>query len=151
MKIPSQLVLLGDALELDGTVWEWTWILKDKTKLYSNANGTRLFIITDKKLGTALKKNSNRDSKKAERLYSRFMEFEPNAKRLHGLKSEPTLKRTGSANYIIYRSDKFSGKQTRYIHEFKTRPAIWTDNPARPSVIVLSGGKIRVKAEGITG
>lgn len=143
INVPGILVELGKAVEiaLDDTVIKFSGCA-----LASNVNGTRLYIV--KKTGRRSARPSECATvKKARSLYSKFTDFESeNDYRLKA--GEGAFELIGQADHIVYESDKWTGKKTEYIHEFKTPPNIYA-NKAK-TMLVLTG-KIRVKKEGITG
>lgn len=152
MKIPTQLVELGIGLELDCDTWEWTWNISDKMRLFSNPRGDQLVLLFSPKLGAPLKHPRNEKKQnftKAKGLYGRFNGFEYDSINAHSV-ADSKLKRIGTANHIGYRSDKFSGKQSNYLHEFDCNPTVWTDHDL-PHVIVISSIKLRVTRRGIEG
>lgn len=59
----------------------------------------------------------------------------------------------GRAVHIVYSSNKTKrgGKKTGYIHQFETPPIVWVDRKKNPSVLVLTGGHIRITKDGIEG
>jgi len=154
MKIPSQLVHLGDAIAVDCDTWTWTWALKDGVSLYSNPAGDKLIILYRSKLGKAVKSSTalkRRNTTKAKRLYSRFQAFKSDCTRAHKLRSDPKLKKVGIGMSIKYRSDKWTNKNQRYYHDFKCSPSVWVDNPRNPKVLIISSSKIRINRRGIIG
>jgi len=153
MKIPSQLVHLAAAIELDTTYWQWTWLLKDKMRLYSDSKGKTLILLSNKKLGQPVKGASSvktRDTVQAKRLYSKFQDFNAHSTKAYKYK-DVNLKQLGFALEIIYQSDKWGDKNQRYVHIFDSKPSIYVDKPKAPKVIMISGGKMRVTSRGIEG
>jgi hypothetical protein len=154
MKIPSQLVHLGDAIALVSSTWTWTWALKDGVSLYSNPSGDKLIIMYRSKLGKPskmLSKAKRWDTTKAKRLYARFQAFKSDCTRAHKLRSDPNLKKVGTGISIKYRSDKWTNRNVRYYHDFKHSPSVWVDNPKNPKVLIISSSKIRINRRGIIG
>jgi hypothetical protein len=122
-------------------------------RLYSDKSGKTLVLIADTRLGDKVKGSKStktRDTVQAKRLYSKFQGFKSHTTKARRYK-DGKLNATGKANHIIYQSDKWRDKNTRYIHKFKSRPSIYLDNPRRPKVIIIKGTKIRVTARGIEG
>jgi hypothetical protein len=152
MKLPSQLVELGIALELDCDNWEFTWTLRDKMRLFSNPKGDKLVLMYFPKSSKAVKHPKNKktqDFSKAKGLYSRFQGFKSD--KIAGYHIEDTkLTRVGSGNYICYRSDKWGKPRIDYKHDFKCSPAVWVDS-IYPHIIVVSSSKLRVTRLGIEG
>ena len=154
MRIPSKLVQLGEALELDTTQWEWTWLIKDGMQLWSNPEGNTLVLLSKNKTKNRtswLTNGKEPDIKQAQKLYSRFQDFDSETKRAINLTKEPKLERRGVANFICYQSNKWDEKNQGWQHDFNNRPAVWSDNPKRPYVIIIHGKKVRVTARGIEG
>lgn len=61
-----------------------------------------------------------------------------------------TLVELGDALGVLYRSDKFNGRRRRYIHEFgRAKPRLF--GTADGKALVIFGGKLDIKPEGITG
>lgn len=145
-KVPSVLVLLGRALEL-GTDDGYCFALRSYN-LYSNAAGDKLYLLESKKKKKAVLGNSEL-VKKAKRTYSRFTEFV--ADHTHNMEvTEAALKKLCAATYIVYESDKWSGKKVDYIHHWEHRTTVWADKLNEPTAFCLTG-KIAVRPEGITG
>lgn len=152
MRIPIQLVELGVALELDCSTWEWTWNISDKMRLFSNPRGDTLVLIYSPTLGRPLKgskKSKKHDFEKAKGLYGRFTGFKYDSIKAHSLADVKT-RRIGTANHIGYRSDKWHGKQTNYLHEFDCSPTVWVDSEY-PHVVIIRSKKLRVTSRGIEG
>ena len=171
LKIDNPLVCLGYAVNLTFTAkepWKMSgkgtievdreikWQKKDGFELYSNTKGNHLWIIktsrknVDKtKFNDSLSKNREKIDK-ALKLYADWHETDA----LTGSIMVPPrgfLFRLGRAVSILYSSDKYSGKQRRYIHTFDAPPIVWANSTKSPLAILLTGGKISVKNEGITG
>lgn len=139
-KIPSELVYLGDAVEVDGgESSSWMWKPTDKMIVASDSSGRRIFVFRQKK---PVKNPSG------EILYEKF-----NHRKSNGTKSfdvpQPKI-RAARVHHIVYRSSK-DGTKKSYIHTFDKQPIVWVDRKKNPNVLVLQGGKIRVTSRGITG
>lgn len=64
--------------------------------------------------------------------------------------SPRVLVRLGDLMGVLYRSDKWGGKARDYIHETdRPRPSLFATPDGR--MLVLAGGKIRVRPEGLVG
>lgn len=143
ISVPRVLVELGRAIEiaLDGKVMKFRGYT-----LASNTAGNKLFIVktTGKK---PAQPTECADVKKARALYSKFTDFESEYDyRVAAGTGE--FHKIGTADHIVYESEKWSGKKVEYIHEFLTPPAIHQN---RNKTIFVLSGKINVKKEGITG
>jgi len=152
MKIPSQLVELGLAIELDCSTWEYTWSLQDRMKLFSNPEGNKLILLYMKPLGKRVKHPKNEKKQnftKARALYSKFQGFKSDDILAYKF-DDVNLKEIGKANYICYRSDKWNKPRVDYKHVFKSKPTVYVDS-TYPHVIVISSSKLRVTARGIEG
>lgn len=146
-RIPALLVDLADAraIELeDGR--ELRFRLSGGFAMCSNKKGDELWILS-RRGGKQVATEDDR----AEKLFETFTGFE--AEDTGALVQLPglSLERIGRAMSIIYRSDKFGTKAKDYIHAFKQYPTVSVDNPNRPRIVALRGGRIKVTAEGITG
>lgn len=143
-RIPPVTVELGRAVELDSDNWQWNWNKKHDWVVSTNPNGSRLYLFKKPK------KLSPRDLRltKADHLYKVFNRSDYD-KALVGNVSEPK-KKVGRAIHVVYESCKF-GPLRHYIHTFDNPPIVWADKPEDPSVIALTGGKIKVTKRGIEG
>lgn len=162
LKIDPVLCGLGRAIEVrveafdNGNPVFFKWTTKDKMELYSSANGKKLFCLKTEKMDCTkdqiaqrIEQNKSAVSDSVE-LYEKWHDFdEANGciiKQPRGF-----LFNIGRATEILYASDKWTGKIKHYIHDFKKTPLVWVNNKTAPTVLILSGGKISVKKEGITG
>lgn len=147
-KLPTQMVYLGRAVELDGDDWKWTWSKRDNYALCSNPAGTQLFIIPKLKFGadTYPKQRKGRGAKLSRLFKARGVESVARVK-------PPATKfsKAGRAIHVVYESDKWDRRPTQYIHTFDTPPIVYASNPKKPKALIITGGKIRVTARGIVG
>lgn len=156
LKIPPVLICLGDLLELQCGSISYRWAIKDGMKLYSSANGQKLYGMKAKPVASSpdkINQLANRNKAKVEdglKLYQKWHEFDAAGGSVVNLKNA-TFNQIGRCQMILYRSDKWTGKQQRYYHDFKTPPIVWATSKTSPRAVILSGGKIRIKKEGITG
>ena len=156
LKIDSVLVCLGRAVEMiaDGKRYKWT--IKDGMNLYSPPGGKKLFILNTQKKpisGAKFRAEIAETGGRFEKglaLYKEWHECEPAS---GSLMTPPRgfLFSAGRVESLEYNSTKYTGRKTNYIHTFKSCPLVWVNNKKAPKVLVLTGGKIRVKNEGITG
>ena len=140
MKVPSNLICLGKCLEIefsDGTLYE-----PRGADLCSSTSGKTLYVVTRKKA-----KKTNRKSA----LYEAFHDFEPDSQYVIRIRDNINFKKSKKVRSVSYRSDKWTGKNVDYIHRFRKQPTAYSDSLKKPSIIKISGGRIRVKPEGITG
>lgn len=119
-----------------------------KFSLAATKNGRELWIMS--KRGS---KKVETEDEKAEKLYETFTGFEHDPVGDLIQLGRKTLKRVSRCMSITYRSDKFSksGNYSNYVHAFEKYPAVSVDNEKTPSVVVLRGGDIRIRQEGIMG
>lgn len=156
IKLPSVLCCIGQALEVDNGETVYKWPIKDRIGLYSCPKGKILYCIQ-----TEVKKNAKGAFDRAvEQNRSKVQEAMGLYDDWHGFDAvsgsvlktpRGFLHNVGRAASIVYSSDKWVGRPRKYIHEFRYPPLIWVNKKHRPTVLVLNGGKIRVKKEGITG
>lgn len=146
-RIPVLLVDLAKAKEIeleDGRILKFR--AADKYQMCSNKQGNELWIVS-KANGRTVAAEDDR----AEKLFESFTGFEAENKATMVRFPVKPLERLGRAISIIYRSDKFSIKESDYIHPFKKYPTVSVDNTKHPTLVALRGGAIRVTAEGIKG
>lgn len=159
LKIDPVLVGLGRAIEVriggaNPCVIKWT--TKDKVMLYSSNNGKRLFCIrTTPKAITQQKLSDEISAKraavsKAVDLYSDWTDFD-DANGCLIATPRGSFHRLGNCAAILYASNKWTGTTKHYVHDFKKCPTVWANNKTAPTVVLLSGGQINVRPEGITG
>ena len=156
LKIDPVLICLGQALQVRIGDAVYKWKVKDKMGLYSSVDGKKLFIIqtAPKKITPAefLAKVDSNQAKvdKGIALYERWHECEPVSGSIM-VPPKGFLFHVGRVASLLYSSDKWTSKKTRYIHDFKQKPIGWVNSKKAPKALVLTGGKIQVKADGITG
>lgn len=150
-RIPSTLVDIATALLIeleDG--FNLKFPVRGDFALCSNRAGTQLWIVSRKKSKNV---DATHIDSRAGALYETFTGFEHDSigRLIHAKLTE--FKRVGKALSIVYRSDKFSkpGKTADYIHSFHHYPSVSVDDPKRPNIVCLRGGRIRIRKEGITG
>lgn len=156
IKIPSVLCCIGQALEVLGEKQKYKFKVKDRVFLYTDTAGKKLYCLktVEKKakksdFDRAIEKKHSQVSE-AMKLYKNWHDFDAVS---GSLASPPRgfLFDVDRAVHIIYNSDKWVGRNRKYIHEFKTPPKIWVNKKTEPTLLVMTGGKIAVKKEGITG
>ena len=153
IKVPNVLVTLGKSEEIKGT--HVHYFFKDKISLCSDSVGNKLYAIKiNKKLPRKdfLKLWDNEITKieKAQELYEKFHDFETKS----GIIIKPPTGfwwKVDRCEMIVYSSDKWGGKSQKYIHEFTNPPIIWVNNKTKPTLVMLSGGRIRITPGGIRG
>ena len=138
--IPSKLVCLGRCLEIefsDGTLYK-----PRGADLCCSMSGKTLYVVERRK---------SKKTKRRNALYEAFHDFEPDTEYVIRIPNNVNFKKSKKARSISYRSNKWSGKNVDYIHRFRKQPTVYSDSLKNPSIIKVSGGRIRVKPEGITG
>lgn len=156
IKIPPVLCCIGQAVEVAGELDTYKFKVKDRVFLYSAPDGKKLYCLksNDKKsknsdFKKAIEKKKNAVSE-AMKLYKNWHNFEA----ISGSLMAPPrgfLFDVDRAVHIIYTSDKWIAKKRSYIHDFKKRPKIWVNKKTKPTLLVLTGGQIAVRKEGIIG
>jgi len=160
-KIPRVVTILGEAIELkvsldngDEVIYLWPAKKSKKgnpCKVASNPAGRALYILPSTKSKSKVPGTSEIEVKKAGNLYEKFTDWEMNEPYAISIPDGP-FKRCGRAVHVVYRSDKWTGKNTDYIHTFKQPPIVHVSGGVRnPKMIALTGGRIRVQPRGIVG
>lgn len=145
--VPLVLVELGRLVELQTDSVRWKWTAKEDWIVCSNESGKRLFLFPRPPKKPV--KDSTAYAKKGERLYKIF-NHRKSDKLLKG-KICDLKRREGRAIHIIYRSDKFGGRASNYIHSFDKPPIVWVNSTKNPKIVALTGGDIRITTRGIEG
>lgn len=150
MKLPSKVVVLGECLEIeftDGRIYKPRGSL-----LCCNPSGSILWVFPNSPGGW---KRVSVSKDRAHELYEKWSDFEPDKEKKIKVSERGKLKRFGKVKSIVYRSDKWNqnGKKIDYIHTFNRNhyPILSTNNIKNPGFCRISGGKLAVKAVGITG
>ena len=154
--VPKVLAMLGYAKEIviEHLENEISFTFPGKSFLLcSNGTGTALFIFKQAKVNprqpldpATLQSQMDRAGK----VYERWSDFEWTGGHLNKV-SEAQLKRLGKCVSITYESDKWTGKPTKYRHTFNKLPNVHLNHLDDPSLIQVSKGGLKVKAEGIVG
>lgn len=156
IKLPPVLATLGRAIEVEGTSVRYKFLKKDDVGLYATPDGKTLYCLNAKKKRATFDEFSKaweRNKTKAEQgvhLFEEWNDFDSNA---GSLATAPRgfFFQVDRCQCIIYESPKWEGSNNKYIHEFKTPPLMWVNKKSAPTVLMLSGGKIRTTSRGITG
>jgi hypothetical protein len=85
------------------------------------------------------------------RKFEAFHGFEADTCRTATVSNGGTLRRMGKVFALVYRSKKWTGKDTDYIHHFKKKPWLSSNSANNPGFLKISGGNIRIRSGGITG
>lgn len=157
MKIPSELIYLGRTISVTTDTEEFKFALKDKVDLYSSTDGKSLWClqtkkkVVDRSIFEKIVEKRFDKVKKSLQLYEKWHEFESSSGSILD-KPKGFLHDAGRVVSIVYQSDKWTGKKQKYIHTFKNKPKLRVNRKkSTPTVLSITGGKIRVKNEGITG
>lgn len=157
MKQPNILTGLGTVTQLeivtnDEEIMQFSFLVKHNYQLATNSQGTVLFIFPGRKLKTTSADPDKIANKleRAERMFTKWSEFEADSVAAYQISEKP-LRTVGTAYSITYRSDKWSGKMTPYIHHFTSPARVKMDDIDHPRLIQVFGGRMKVKAEGIVG
>ena len=158
-KLPAVVTVLGDAVEIrarlnDGTdrLYRFGSGNRRRAFLCSNPSGRRLYVLPVKPVpASRLKKRPiTNEIKRAARMYEKWSDFEADRGSLIDVPKK-RLNKVGRVTHVVYRSDKWDGRANDYIHSFDAPPILWADRKAKPDVLALTGGKIRVTQRGIVG
>lgn len=147
MRIPGTLVLLGEPAEIEtdtGDCWEFG---RGKFYLAVPMSGRGELWILPK---PNKKRIVRKIPKRAADLFQRFVGWHPDIAFRFEIK-DFMPKGFGRAVSIAYRSNKWSGRKTGYIHDFSNSVKIQVDNAKDPSVWRIAGRRIKIKEEGIVG
>jgi hypothetical protein len=144
MKIPSTLVLLGEPIEIavDNSAWTFR---RGTHALCCNPGGTVLWILPMPRR----KKEADKLPSSAASMFELWSGWEADRAYKFPGRTFSSIS-AGRAESISYRSDKWSGKMTGYIHKFTKRVTVAVNNMSTPTVWRLTGG-LKIRAEGITG
>ena len=139
-RIPSKLVCLGTCLEIefqDGELYT-----PQGADLCASMSGKVLWVVPRKKAAN-YRKQCN--------LYEAFHDFEPDKAYKVSVSDNVVFRTSKKVKSVSYRSNKWTGKNVDYIHKFKKYPTAYADSLKKPGIIRISGVKIQVRPEGITG
>lgn len=158
IKLPPVLIQLGRVISVTGMDAVFKFTASSKTLLWCPPSGSSLYCfpklwIAKPSTGQDFKKavDSRWDETKAGvNLYQRWSEFEPASGSL-GKPPRGFLFKVDRAQSIVYSSDKWVGRNRNYIHEFTSLPIVWANRKTDPTLLVLTGGRIKVQKRGITG
>lgn len=156
IKLPDVLICLGRAVSVTGAEMSFKWPIKAKCQLFCSTTGATLYclVATAKPSNKAdfekALKNKHDQVATGMKLYESWHDFDPAS---GSLVRAPRgfLFNVDRAVSIVYASDKWVGRMRSYIHTFKTPPKVWVNRKADPTLLVMTGGRIRVTKEGITG
>jgi hypothetical protein len=155
-KIPEIMVLLGEvneiAVEHQGEISCFSW--PKNTMLLTCPRGKLLLVVSRIPGKKKVFEINEKLEKAAKKLWGEWSDFEID-KSFSVQISLPKgkINQIGFANHVVYTSDKWTGKEHQYIHEFDQtpKPRVWSDDEKKPLLCIVEGGKLKVKEEGITG
>jgi hypothetical protein len=150
IKIPSVLCCLGRAVEVLTVDQKYRWPASKNVKLLATSNGKTLYCLQCVPVHGKNKTTQAAEIEKSIDLYERWHDFDATTAQTVSI-PRGFLFEAGRAVSIIYSSNKWEGKSHKYIHTFESKPIVWVNKKVNPTLIMLSGGKIRTTSEGITG
>lgn len=157
MNIPVVMANLGYAIDFsyvskngDVVTFEFPKQRKKRWKMCCNSSGTMLFLIAANTGKMSEKKiaSLSKQIKDACKMFTKWSDFEA----AEASATKVTSKKIfvcGNARQIKYDSDKWTGKKQGYVHDFTSSPTVKIDDDDYPSIIIISGGKMRIRPEGI--
>lgn len=159
-KIPKVTAILGKLRELavekptgDLAILKFPIRRSQKSKptiLLSDDAGQNLLAVSCPFRNANLSRLKNRNLEKAINTFENWSNFQ--ADKILRLNVAPKkIKQIGRVLHIVYRSDKYNGRNIDYIHTFKQPPIIWADKISKPSFVGISGGRLKITARGIEG
>lgn len=148
-------ILLGRAVALSATEWDFTWSEKDDFILVANLKN--LFIFKRPKRFVNADRTHKQDSTKYDKpfswLFRKFHGFDPTEILSFNFQNRqaPRLK-AGKVISITYESDRYSDKKQKYIHHFTKQPDILVDSYRKPDIFKIKGNSsIKITDRGILG
>lgn len=149
MRIPKRMIALGDCREIH------FMNSRGNVEIYRPGRTARLCCPDRKKVNTLwiiLVPGKPKPYTGQSRAFEAFHDFEPDTFKKVTINPKGELTKSKlNVIAIVYRSKKWTNRPIEYIHHFRSRPNVYTDRSSKPSFIKISGGKIRVLPEGITG
>lgn len=142
--IPSPLVYLGRAVELETDQWCWKFNTRHKYALCCSESGSKLVILPMMKFNPVLPK-----TKKAKRLYQRFSGYLVDGSARLKV-ADRVYTQCGRALHVTYHQT-IKGETAEWHHQFETPPIVWADKPNQPEQILVTGGHFTVTGRGIEG
>jgi len=158
MRLPKVLVGLGTVSQIeiltpDENLMQFSFLVKQGYQLCANSTGTALFIFPGRDEIKGVEGEPSMvwpQIDRAQKLYEKWSDFEVDAVNAYKVSGKP-LRTVGSGYSITYRSDKWTGKITPYIHHFTSPVKIKMDDIDNPRLIQIFGGKLKVQPRGIVG
>lgn len=115
-----------------------------------NPSGTTLYLVKNNpgKISQSKVSSLSRQINGAAKMFQKWSDFEA-AEAMPIKASSKTPKKDGAAIHIKYVSDKWDGKKNGWMHQFETCPSVWLNDADDPTFIKISGGKMKIRPEGI--
>lgn len=151
--IPQYLAELGTVLVVeltDGSIQDY----RTKWRFCATETGKTIWLIKTSRStrlsGSAGKmiEKQNKVYSQAKRLYERFSDWQARYTSKAKIDTDGQLRLIGRVKSLAYESDKWEGRETAYVHDFKRPPSIWTDGKR---VMKITGPSLRITARGIEG
>jgi len=139
-RVPRKLVCLGQCLEIEFT--DGTLYRPPRADLCASMSGRTLWIV---------RRGEKEKFTGSCKLYEAFHDFEAESKYIISIPDNISFKKSQKVKSVSYRSDKWTGKKTDYIHRFKKRPTAYSNDLKKPSIIKICGANIHIRPVGITG
>jgi len=155
-RLPAVLVYLGRAVELHNDKWGYRWPRSENMGLYTCPQGKCLYVIANNKKPVSKDQFQNAlNAKRAQvdaalKTYSDFHDRDSMTGSIMAAPQRP-LVTIGRAHALVYVSNKWTGRDQEYVHDFKRPPLVRADAPNAPRLITIAGAGLRVKKAGITG
>lgn len=151
LNVPDVLADLGRALAIEltnGQTIDFSrgWIFA------ATENGKSIWVIKPARRRKVKEVNRHTLVRKAESLYGRFTDFEPNGYEKANIKTtQKRFRIIGRVKSFAYESDKWSGKKAAYIHKFSKPPTCWSNEDGAATLFKIRGTKLRITVNGIEG
>jgi len=158
MRLPKVLTGLGTVSRIeiilpDDNIMQFQFTVKHNYQLTANSTGTALFIFPGRNEIKSVQGDPGMvwdQVERAKKLYEKWSDFEVAAVNAYTVSEKP-LRTIGTAYSITYRSDKWTGKVTPYIHHFTSPVKVKMDDIDNPRLIQFFGGKLKVQPRGLIG
>lgn len=160
IKIPPVLVTLGRALLVEGANFSFSWASTDDIQLSTCPDCKNIYLIALMNNNSVSEKLLNpeywwqkyaENIEKSSKIFKKWNDFEMQTGNII-IPPKGFLYGIGRCRTIIYQSAKWSGKNHKYIHEFKNQPYVWANKKRDlPTVLRLEAKNIKITKRGITG
>ena len=149
--VPDVLADLGRplAIELtDGSQLDFnqSWIFA------ATETGQTIWLIKRTRGRTVRNPNNTKIVQKTKNLFERFTDFEPrHARKMAVDDRQNEFRNIGRVRSFAYESDKWTGRPTGYIHEYKNAPSIWANGDGKVTLFRIRGPRTRITVRGVEG